>query len=159
MQPRITHLTEKYVIGKSFSTSYIDNKTFTLWQSFMPAKKQIPNCLGSELFSIEVYPPAYFDVFDPVKEFKKWAAVEVMDLINIPPQMEAMTLPVGLYAVFIHFGLAINGPETYRAIFEGWLPKSGYGIDQRPHFAIMGNKYLPNSTDSEEEIWIPIKLK
>jgi len=39
------------------------------------------------------------------------------------------------------------------------LPNSDYELDNRPHFEILGKKYKNNSADSEEEIWIPVKLK
>ncbi len=55
-------------------------------------------------------------------------------------------------------GPASKGPETYRNIFETWLPASGYVLDNRPHFAVMGEKYRNEDPDSEEEIWIPIKM-
>jgi AraC family transcriptional regulator len=42
-------------------------------------------------------------------------------------------------------------------IFNTWLPKSGYQLDRRPHFEILGEKYKNNNPDSEEEIWIPIQ--
>jgi AraC family transcriptional regulator len=34
-----------------------------------------------------------------------------------------------------------------------------YELDDRPHFEILGDKYKNNDPNSEEEIWIPIKLK
>jgi AraC family transcriptional regulator len=36
---------------------------------------------------------------------------------------------------------------------------SGYEIDARPHFEILGSKYVNADAESEEEIWIPIKEK
>lgn len=40
-----------------------------------------------------------------------------------------------------------------------WLPASDYNLDNRPHFEVLGEKYKNNDPTSEEEIWIPIKLK
>jgi AraC family transcriptional regulator len=64
-----------------------------------------------------------------------------------------------MYAVFIHKGPASKGPETYNYIFGTWLPGSDYILDSRPHFALMGEKYKNDDPASEEEIWIPVKLK
>jgi AraC family transcriptional regulator len=36
---------------------------------------------------------------------------------------------------------------------------SAYDLDNRPHFEILGEKYKNESPDSEEELWIPVKLK
>jgi AraC family transcriptional regulator len=159
MKPRIETLTEKKLIGKRTRMSLSANKTGQLWQSFMPRRKEIQNIIGSELFSIEVYPPTYWDKFDPDAEFEKWAAVEVADWRTIPDNMETMLLSNGRYAVFIHKGPASAALQTYSYIFETWLPDSGFLLDNRPHFALMGDNYKNEDPDSEEEIWIPIKPK
>ena len=70
--------------------------------------------------------------------------------------MEKFTLEGGLYAVFDYKGLPGN-PEIFQYIFTEWLPGSGYLLDNRPHFEVIGAKYKANSPESEEEIWIPIK--
>ncbi len=139
--------------------SFSKNKTYGLWKSFMPQRTEISNHVGSDLYSIEVYTPLFFNPFDPEAEFEKWAAVEVTDIQTIPDEMEMMTLPSGLYAVFIHKGPATNGPKTYQYIFGTWLPNSDYLLDNRPHFALMGEKYKNEDPDSEEELWIPIVKK
>jgi AraC family transcriptional regulator len=159
MNPRIETLSEKKLIGKRMIMSYSKNKTFELWRSFMPRRKEIHNNIGKELYSIEVYTPLYFNNFNSDAKFEKWAAIEVMDFQTIPDKMEAITLPDGLYAVFAHKGTASAGPKTYQYIFGTWLPNSQYVLDNRPHFAVMGEKYKNDDPNSEEEIWIPIKKK
>jgi AraC family transcriptional regulator len=106
LKPRIETLPEKKFIGKRIKMSFSDNKTRELWSSFMPRRKEIKNNIGSELYSIEVYEPLYFNNFNPEKEFDKWAAVEVIDFETVPDDMETLTSPGGLYAVFIHKGSA-----------------------------------------------------
>ena len=123
----------------------------------MPRRKEIRNNVSADLFSVEVYPPLFWNSFSPKATFEKWAAIEVADFTAIPEGMETMTLPEGLYAVFVHKGPASAAPETYRYIFENWLPDSDFSLDNRPHFAVMGPNYKNDSQDSEEEIWIPIK--
>ena len=71
--------------------------------------------------------------------------------------MESIASPEGLYAVFVHKGPASEGPRTYQNIFATWLPNSDFILDNRPHFAIMGEKYKREDSDSEEELWIPVK--
>ena len=125
----------------------------------MPRRREIQSTIGTELYSIEVYPPNFFQQFNPIAEFKKWAAIEVADFNTVPEDMDTLVAPTGLYAVFLHKGPASEGPKTYRYIFEEWLPKSDYLLDDRPHFAVMGDKYKADSQESEEEIWIPVKSK
>jgi len=140
MKPEIKTLTEKKLIGKRIIMSFTKNKTYELWRNFMPRRKEIQNNIGTELYSIEVYAPFYFNNFNPDAEFEKWAATEVTDFQTIPIEMETITLPNGLYAVFVHKGPANNGPKTYQFIFGTWLPNSDFLLDIRPHFAIMGQK-------------------
>ncbi|MEZ5427579.1 MAG: GyrI-like domain-containing protein [Pyrinomonadaceae bacterium] len=158
MEPRIETLTEKKLVGRSIKMSFADNRTSDLWRGFMPRRKEIRNNIGEELYSIEIYPPFHFDNFDPNAEFEKWAAVEVESFEPVPDGMEKLVLPSGLYAVFIHRGPAGEGEKTYRYIFENWMPNSDFSLDDRPHFAKMGEKYRNDDPDSEEEIWIPVRF-
>ena len=159
MQPEIKTITEKKLIGKRIKMSLINNKTYSLWNSFMPRRKEIKNNLNSDLFSLRVYPPQYsFSNFDPNAEFEKWALTEVTDFDTVPNEMETFTLPAGLNAVFHYKGLNTD-TKIYEYIHGIWIPRSDYELDQRPHFEIMGAKYINNSPDSEEEIWIPVKKK
>lgn len=156
MEPKIDTLSEKKLVGMHIKMSQSNNKTRKLWQDFMPRKGDIENSVGPELFSIEVYGTDYFQNYDPTNEFKKWAAIEVSDFNSVPEGMQTITLPSGLYAIFIHKGSADLAPKTYRYIYNDWVPKSDYYLDDRPHFAIMDENYKPDSPDSQEEIWIPI---
>jgi AraC family transcriptional regulator len=158
MQPRIESIKEKKLVGKRIKMSFSDSKTFDLWKSFMPGRKEIRNITGSELYSVEIYPDGFFTGFNPETQFEKWAAVEVSDFESVPGEMETMALPGGLYAVFLHKGPASAAPQTYQYILGTWLPRNGeFMLDSRPHFAVMGNNYKNEDPNSEEELWIPIK--
>jgi AraC family transcriptional regulator len=159
MQPGIETLKEKKLVGQFIKMSFSNNKTFELWRSFMPHRKEIQNNLGSDLYSIEVYEPGFFGNFNPAREFDKWAAIEVPDFSIVPNNMETITIPGGLYAVFLYIGPASAAAKLYQNIFGDWLPNSDFLLDNRPHFALMGAKYKSEGPSSEEEIWIPIKLK
>lgn len=157
--PRIEMFHRTKFVGKRMKMSFIENKTADLWRSFMPWRKEIQQVVGNELYSIEVYPAKFFVNFNTENEFEKWAAVAVADFDQIPNEMETLVIPNGLYAVFTYKGLASEGAETYQYIHTQWFPKSGYELDNRPHFAVMGDKYKNDSEDSEEELWFPVKLK
>lgn len=159
MLPLIKTLTEKKLIGHYIEMSFIENKTFQLWSGFMPKRKQIKNAINPNLYSLEVYNENHFDNFDPNESFQKWAAVEVSDFENIPLEMKTLLVPNGLYAVFLHLGPATDAHKTYHYIFAEWLPNSEYIVDERPHFAVMNEKYKKDDPNSEEEIWIPIKSR
>ncbi|MGE5458322.1 MAG: GyrI-like domain-containing protein [Methanococcaceae archaeon] len=158
MKPKIETLPEKKLIGKHLKMSLSENRTFELWRSFMPLRKEIKNSVTNDLVSLQIYDSSFdFKNFNPNLEFEKWAAVEVSDFDSIPDGMEPYTVSGGLYAVFIHKGTASTGSKTFQYIFDTWLPKSEYELDNREHFEILGKKYKNEDPDSEEEIWIPIK--
>lgn len=123
----------------------------------MPVRNEIGRRVGTELYSIEVYPPGYFDEFDPSLGFEKWAAVEVKEAGAVPAGMETIVVPEGLYGIFLHKGPATEGIRTIQYIFSTWLPASGFLVDGRPHLAVMGDRYRKDDPDSEEELWIPIR--
>lgn len=155
--PRIQTLTEKKLVGKQMAMSLSNNKTADLWRSFMPRRKEIANNVTSELISMQVCNEP-LRIGDLNQVFEKWAAVEVADFTNVPPEMETYILKGGLYAVFPYKGLSTDN-KIFIYIFGTWLPSSGYLLDNRPHFEILGDKYKNGDPNSEEEIWIPIKSK
>jgi AraC family transcriptional regulator len=107
---------------------------------------------------LSIYNPSLdFREFSVETEFEKWAAVEVSQLDAIPKGMKSLSLPGGQYAVFIYKGKASDAGSFFRGIYAGWLPESGYRLDNtRPHFEILGEKYKNEDPESEEEVWIPI---
>ena len=158
MEPRIEQLARKKLVGRSLRMSFAVDKTGELWRSFMPRRKEIGNALSTELYSLQVFDPSYFDHFNPAREFEKWALVEVQHFDGIPEGMSAFTIPGGLYAVFHYVGSSTD-TKIFDYIFRTWLPASVYRLDNRPHFEILGEKYKNGDPNSEEDIWIPIKPK
>lgn len=159
MKPKFITLNKRKFIGKRLKTSFVENKTFKLWREFMPYRNEIKNNIGSELYSIEIYPEGVFENFNPAAEFEKWAAVEVTNFENVSNEMETLISPEGLYAVFVYKGKSSEAAQFYQNIFQNWLPDSEFILDARPHFAVMGEKYKNDSDDSEEEIFIPVKAR
>ncbi len=157
MHVRIDTIPEKKLIGMRISTSFLKDRTRELWKSFMPRRNEIKNAIGTDLYSLQIYPADHFTNFNPADNFEKLAAVEVADFNEIPADMSSFTLPGGRCAVFLHKGPASEGPRSFRHIFHEWFPASGYALDNRPHFEILDDKYKNEDPGSEEEIWIPIK--
>ena len=144
-------------IGKNLSFTYADYRAFELWSSFMPRRKEVPNAIGTDLYNIQINPIGFsFGLHEP---FVKWAAVPVANFDFVPYGMEPLEIPEGLYAVFQYKGDQLNAPAFFNVIYTEWLPASNYESDQRPQFEILGAKYKTNDPNSEEEIWIPVKMK
>lgn len=158
MTPNIQTCAEKKLTGKRMTMSFAANRTGELWKNFMMQRGEITNNVNNELISLQIYPPGYFAAFNPANSFEKWAVAEVSTFENIPAGMETLTLPGGLYAVF-HYKGSSSDPSIFQYIFGTWLPASGYVLDDRPHFEVLGAKYKNNDPESEEEIWIPVRAK
>ena len=160
MQPKIAVLPEKKLVGRSLRMSLANNKTAELWSSFMPERNRIKNTVDSVLFSMQLYDKSMdFKDFNPQTEFTKCAMIETSKFEDIPEGMETRILYGGLYAVFVHKGMATDFPKTSQYIFRQWLPNSDYELDQRAHFELLGATYNPTDENSKEEVWIPIKHK
>ena len=158
LTPLIKISPEIKLVGKRLNMSFSKLQIQKLWQSFMPRKKEIINTLNNNLYSVEIYQQSsFYRNFDPTLEFEKWATVEVSNFDAIPPEMESLIIPAGKYAVFQYKGRDSEVSETYKYILQDWLPISKYQLDHRPHFAVMGEKYIKEHQDSEEELWFPIK--
>lgn len=158
MEPRIEILGDKKLIGYKLKMSIAINKTGQLWGSFGPRIKDIKNRVTTDKISMQIYDATYHKNFSPMNEFEKWATVEVTDFSDKPKDMETFTLIGGEYAVFDYRGSSTDN-SIFQYIFMTWLPQSGYQLDERPHFEVLGDKYVNNDPSSEEEIWIPIKKK
>ena len=157
MTPKIVTLPAKKLIGYSIEMSLLDNQTQTIWQLFMPRLKEIKNAVSADLFSLQNYPENYFTNFTPETIFTKWAAVEVKDFENIPEGFKKLEITGGKYAVFLHKGNTEMFAKTAQYIYTEWLPNSGFQLDNKPHFEVLGDNYLGHENpESEEEIWIPV---
>lgn len=160
MQPTIIKSSVRLLAGRKLQMSVACDRTVELWQSFMPRRNEIPPTAGKCLYSVQVFASEkYFDQFSPEIEFEKWATVEVTEFTGIPLDMETLVVPEGVYAVFTYKGPANAALPFFQYIFQEWIPNSEYAVDNRPHLAVMGEKYRGNNPDSEEEIWVPIKMK
>lgn len=157
--PVITEVKEKMLVGLRILTTLSENKTTVLWQQFMPRRHEIGHRVGEALYSVQAFDPfTTMNTFTSETSFEKWAAVEVSTVDALPEGMKVYILVGGKYAVFRHKGTASTFPETLQYIFERWLPNSGYELDSRAHFEVMGDQYRgPDNPDSEEDVWVPIR--
>ncbi len=156
---RLETINEKRIVGKKLLMSVFQNRTPELFRSFMPHCHIIDNRVNEDILCIQDYDPDMsFSEFTVHTEYNKWAAVEVTNFGDHPSDMERMVIPAGIYAVFLHKGNTAAFAQTFGFIFGQWLPASPYQVDGRPHFEVLGEKYIRDHEDSEEEVWIPVKL-
>ncbi|GAB4164210.1 MAG: hypothetical protein Tsb0033_25370 [Winogradskyella sp.] len=154
MTPEIIHSLKKHVVGMYVPMQrYETHKIKTLWQQFAPRKHKLANLVNNTSIAMQTF--SLNEKGQPESTFNMWACVEVSELSNIPNDMEGFTIPEGKYLKVLHKGM--DASATYHKIISEWLPNSGYAIDDRPHFQVMGEKYKNGSPDSEEDFYIPIK--
>lgn len=154
--PMIQEVEAKRLVGKSRMMSLVDFRVEELWNSFLPIR--VKNMVSADLISMTIYQPSYFINFDPAAEFEKWAAAEVSEFEDVSADLRTLVLPKGLYAIFHYQGLNSDN-SIFRYIFDEWLPNSNYVLDARPNFEVLGEKYKNNNPESEEDIYIPIKVR
>lgn len=153
--PVIQTTARKTLVGHHIATSLAVDRTAELWRGFMPLRNKIKERKGNDLYSVALYPPGFFDDFRPEATFVRWAAVEVTT-DDVPAGFEALEIPGGTYAVFVYRGHPAKAGLFFSYIFQEWLPTSGYRIDDRPFFELLGERYRNDSDESEEEIYIPV---
>ena len=142
----------------SIEMSLAENKTFQIFRTFMPRRKEILNYKNHDVFDLIIYPKGYFLKFNPTTNFKKHALAKVSNFNNTPEGMEQFTLTSGKYAEFTIKG-HIPNPEIFNYIYSTWLPNSDFSLNDRPHFDILSEKMQQKSTDADQELWIPVPLK
>ena len=158
MEHQIVHITEKNLIGQAMEMSLDHDRTVELFTKFMPRRKDISNQIDHDLVEVMIYDSSYFMNFSPSMTFTKWVCVAVEHVATYPEEMKQLIIKDGLYAVFTYKGHSAEFGKFMNAILVHWLPKSKYMLDDRPHFNILGAKYKNAHPDSEEEVYIPIKI-
>jgi AraC family transcriptional regulator len=82
--------------------------------------------------------------------------VEVASFDALPPGLGRMRVPAVRYAVFVHDGPVATLRATWQAIFEGWLPRSGYVSAQTPDFEVYDGAD-PRAGSARVELWVGVK--
>ncbi|MFS0490838.1 GyrI-like domain-containing protein [Leadbetterella byssophila] len=154
MKPRIVEIEPLALVGISRKMTFSDYRISELWLEFQQRKKAITRFVSKDLYSVVKYAEDHFEQFDPGKEFTRWAAILTDDLV--PEGFESLVIEGGLYAVFDYKG---SDPSIFTYIYQTWLPQSGFVLDNRHHFEVLGERYKNGSPDSEEEIWVPVRRK
>lgn len=159
MQYKVINVQPKKLVGKSLSMSFFEDKTGQLWGSFAPQVATIPHRVGCEKISLQFYSDDFMS--NPTIPFIKWATVEVSDFKNTSETIQQLEFQGGLYALFHYKGSVLGAPDFFRKIFIDIIPNSEYQLDNsRPHFELLpAGKYDPMDENSEEQVYIPIKLK
>jgi len=157
--PKLIELQPKRLMGLHAQLSYAHYAVAPMWQELMPKRKDLIGLKGAELFSVQYFSPDFFQKFSPMNTFDKWVAVEIEDDAVVPAGWVEFIIEGGLYAVFSYKGDQSGAQQAFQYIFGQWLPQSGYELDDRKHFEILDHRYKKDDINSEEDIYIPVRIK
>ena len=129
------------------------DKIDQLWWRFAPHIGSVPTQVGARV--------AYGVVTDAGKGIEYLAGVEVTDAGKLPDGFTHVRIPAQRYAVFMHEGHVSKLKDTMTAIWERWLPKSGYRHARTAgapaFFERYGEEFDPQKGMGGIEVWVPIK--
>ena len=74
----------------------------------------------------------------------------------VPPGCEKLTVAPAEYAVFLHEGNVASVGETFRAIFDEWLPASGRKPAAAPGLETYTDRFDPRTGEGGMKLWIPL---
>ena len=86
-------------------------------------------------------------------------AVEVGDFGDVPRELTRLSIGEHLYAHFAHQGHVTQLRRMWQAIFNEWLPGSGYEIVQAPDFERYGETFNPMRGEGLLELFVPVRSK
>ncbi|HEX6373969.1 MAG TPA: GyrI-like domain-containing protein [Longimicrobium sp.] len=94
---------------------------------------------------------------DPAAQtFEYMTGAEVAALDALPPGLGRMRVPAQAYAVFTHRGHVSTLHATWDAIWNEWLPRSGYRLANTPEFELYDARFDPRTGAGVIEVWASI---
>ena len=122
------------------------------WQEFAPRIGTISGKRGNATYGVVSGAGA------KGQSFQYLCGVEVDDLAGIPEEFGGIRIPAQRYAVFNHRDHVSTIQNTIGAIFDKWLPESGYNSTNSPaFFERYGDEFDPVGLTGGLEIWLPIE--
>jgi AraC family transcriptional regulator len=155
--PTIETLEPMHLVGMHRPMSFAAPAVRELWRAFGPRVKEVAGRSSGDFVSMRVFAQPIGRVPMPDAPFEQWAAVEVEEPGRVPDGMESHTIAGGTYAVFTYLGRADAFEPAARHIYGEWLPASGYALDDREFFEVLGPGYRPDDPGATERIWVPVR--
>ena len=171
-EPKIMTLRSFIVAGKRNLTTFENEQHFddvpVFWNQFYARRlyEQLGYSHGQTRadYGVSIFEEFNIDLFDDKNkrkglEFDYLTGVRISSPKKIPEDMEVISIPQGLYAVFHHrpandYNLIQNLIDTWRYI-DYWLPNSEYEHSGSYEF----NEYYPQRNRLSKAIYIPLKPK
>jgi AraC family transcriptional regulator len=120
------------------------------WDEFVKLSK-LPGQVGTTAYG------AICGAEPKTQTMEYMCAVEVMSFDGVPNELGRMRVPAARYAVFLHEGNVATIRDTWKQIFESWLPSSGMQSSETPDFEVYGERFDGATGEGGVEIWLGIK--
>jgi AraC family transcriptional regulator len=121
-----------------------------LWQRFHQTVADLPGRVGPVAYGVCCNG-------DDAGNFDYIAGVEVTDFSDLPREFMRVRIPAHKYAVFTHREHISTIRRTINAIWNLWLPSSGFQAGDAPNFERYDENFDPHTGNGGLEIWLPIK--
>ena len=121
------------------------------WEEFRRVGESIPGARLGTAYG------AFCGVDMAAQTFEYMCALEVASFDGLPRELGRVRVPPVRYAVFVHRGPAAGIRDTWSAIMDGWLPRSGYRSADTPDFEKYDARFDPRAASGEVEIWLGVR--
>lgn len=124
----------------------------SLWRRLVPHLGKIPGQVDRVAYGVVSNMAGADGGFDYL------SGVEVSDAGALPDGLVSISLPAHHYAVFAHDGHVSALKDTIGAIWNGWLPGSGYTTNTMPGLLERyGEGFNPGNGLGDIEVWVPVQ--
>lgn len=118
-----------------------------LWEKFMPDFGKIAGQVGTKAYGV-------CHAFDGKGRMDYMAAVQVVNAGDVPGYLHTLIIPARKVAVFPHEGDVATLSETWRRIFDEWIPQAGLTVADGPQFEVYD--FSSDELPGKIEIHIPV---
>ena len=122
------------------------------WQRFAPYLGHISGQVGHAAYGV-----CYN--FDDGGNMDYLCAVEVREFSDLPPAFSRLRITPQRYAVFFHAEHVSAIRSTWNAIWNDWLPRSGYELADAPFYERYDERFDAMSGNGGVELWVPLTKK
>ncbi|HEY3266521.1 MAG TPA: GyrI-like domain-containing protein [Armatimonadota bacterium] len=149
LQPRIEQRAGFLVVGMAETGRPADIDFGALWGRFSPRIHEAPDPCGADYYGV-------CREFRSDGAYQYVAGIQVGSLDAIPAGMIGFEVPAATYAVFEVEGLEEIG-KTWRAVYEEWLPSSGYQCSDAPCFELYPSDFDPAAGRAGVKLFQPLR--
>ena len=152
-RPAMTVVGLSYIGKNENQEASFNQEIAQMWGELMSRNEEIKHTTGQCTYGACFSQPKW----EEEGEFEYVACFEVTDSSELPEGMVVRQVPAYRYAVFTHKGRAINLGETYKYIYETWLPQSGVELHpDKFDMELYDHRFIPDSDESEFDILVAI---